>query len=57
MVETRRLSELRSRLAGLLRLPGGDLLIALSGGADSAALAYLLANLGRRSRAPRVGSR
>ncbi|HEX6145463.1 MAG TPA: tRNA lysidine(34) synthetase TilS [Acidimicrobiia bacterium] len=54
MVETRRLSELRSRLAGLLRLPGGDLLVALSGGADSAALAYLLANLGRRSRAVHV---
>ena len=54
MVETRRLSELRSRSAGLLRLPGGDLLVALSGGADSAALVYLLAHLGRRSRAVHV---
>ncbi|HSK07189.1 MAG TPA: tRNA lysidine(34) synthetase TilS, partial [Acidimicrobiia bacterium] len=54
MVETRRLSELRSRSAGLLRLPGGDLVIALSGGADSATLAYLLSHLGRRSRAVHV---
>jgi len=54
MVESRRLSELRSRLAGLLRLPGGDLVVALSGGADSAALVYLLAYLGRRSRAVHV---
>ena len=54
MVETRRLSELRSRSAGLLRLPEGDLVVALSGGADSAALAYLLAHLGHRIRAVHV---
>ncbi len=42
MVATRRLTELVDRLEGLLRLPEGDLVVALSGGADSAALAYLL---------------
>jgi tRNA(Ile)-lysidine synthetase-like protein len=54
MVETRRLSDLRSRSAGLLRLPEGDLVVALSGGADSAALVHLLASLGRRFRAVHV---
>ncbi|MGH8871567.1 MAG: tRNA lysidine(34) synthetase TilS [Acidimicrobiia bacterium] len=54
MVETRRLSELRSRSARLLRLPEGDHVVALSGGADSAALAYLLRALGRDFRAVHV---
>jgi tRNA(Ile)-lysidine synthetase-like protein len=54
MVETRRLSELRSRSAGLLGLPDGDLVVALSGGADSAALVYLLSVLGRGFRAVHV---
>ena len=47
MVETRRLKELRGRCTDLLRLPEGDLVVALSGGADSATLAYLV---GRQSR-------
>jgi tRNA(Ile)-lysidine synthetase-like protein len=54
MVETRRLKELRSRSTALLRLPDGDLVVALSGGADSAALAYLLVTLGRVFRAVHV---
>lgn len=54
MVETRRLTELESRLNDLLELPDGDLAVALSGGADSAALAYLLTNHGRAIRAVHV---
>ena len=54
MVETRRLKELRTVSAGRLRLPGGDLVVALSGGADSAALAYLLVHLGRSFRSVHV---
>ena len=54
MVETRRLNELRSRTARLLHLPEGLLVVALSGGADSAALAYLLTTLGRGFRAVHV---
>jgi tRNA(Ile)-lysidine synthetase-like protein len=54
MVETRRLKELTSRSTGLLRLPDGDLVLALSGGADSAALAHLLVTLGRGFRAVHV---
>jgi tRNA(Ile)-lysidine synthase len=49
MAEPRRLSQLRARLIELLRLPGEAPVIALSGGADSAALADLLA-LQRRDR-------
>ena len=51
MVETRRLNELRGRSGELLRLPTGDLVLALSGGADSATLAYLIRHLGRDHRA------
>jgi tRNA(Ile)-lysidine synthase len=50
MAETRRLTEVSSRLAGLLDLPSGDLVIALSGGADSAAMAYLVARSGAKVR-------
>ena len=57
MVETRRLNELRAGSAGRLRLPQGDLVVALSGGADSAALAYLLVHLGRGFRAVHVNHR
>lgn len=42
MVETRRLTQLTSRLGDLLETPEGDLVVALSGGADSAVLAHLL---------------
>jgi tRNA(Ile)-lysidine synthase len=48
MAETRRLNQLRQRLLELLRLPVGRPVVALSGGADSAALAYLLAKDGER---------
>ena len=51
MVETRRLKELRGRSSDLLQLPTGDLVVALSGGADSATLAYLIRHLGRDVRA------
>ena len=54
MVETRRLKELRRRSTGLLRLPDGDLVIALSGGADSATLAYLVSRLSREARGVHV---
>ena len=50
MVETRRLKELRGRSGDLLRLPTGNLVVALSGGADSAALAYLIRHLSRELR-------
>ncbi len=50
MVETRRLTELVGRLDGLLDVPDGSLLVALSGGADSASLAFLLARAGRSVR-------
>ncbi|HEX2404854.1 MAG TPA: tRNA lysidine(34) synthetase TilS, partial [Acidimicrobiia bacterium] len=54
MVETRRLKELRGRSTDLLRLPDGDLVVALSGGADSATLAYLVRLLGREVRAVHI---
>jgi tRNA(Ile)-lysidine synthase len=54
MVETRRLNELRRRSSDLLRLPTGKLVVALSGGADSATLAYLIHQLGRDVRAIHV---
>lgn len=57
MVETRRLKQLRSTAADLLRLPEGELVLALSGGADSAALAYLLADSGRGFRVVHVNHR
>jgi tRNA(Ile)-lysidine synthase len=46
MVETRRLSDLVGRLTGLLDIPDGRWVVGLSGGADSAALAYLLSTMG-----------
>jgi len=54
MVETRRLNELRERSSDLLRLPTGNLVVALSGGADSATLAYLIRHLGRELRSVHV---
>jgi tRNA(Ile)-lysidine synthase len=54
MVETRRLNELEGRLHGLLDIPEGPLVVALSGGADSATLAYLLQGSDRRLRAIHV---
>ncbi len=51
MVETRRLTELTGRLGDLLDTPDGDVAVALSGGADSASLAYLLADARRPFRA------
>jgi tRNA(Ile)-lysidine synthase len=54
MVETRRLNELMSGLADPLDLPDGDITLALSGGADSAAMALLLSSLDRRFRAIHV---
>ena len=41
MAETRRLSELVERAKSVIDLPEGPVTVALSGGADSAALAYL----------------
>jgi tRNA(Ile)-lysidine synthetase-like protein len=57
MVETRRLKELRGRSSDLLRLPTGNLVVGLSGGADSATLAYLIHRLGRQVRAVHVNHR
>ena len=54
MVETRRLTELIGSVSPRLRLPDGDLVIGLSGGADSAALAYLCVSEGRHARAVHV---
>jgi tRNA(Ile)-lysidine synthase len=54
VVETRRLSALRSRLSDLLLVPESDLVLGLSGGADSAALAFLLTSIGRKFRAIHV---
>ena len=54
MVETRRLNELAKRLDSVLDLPTGDLVVALSGGADSAGLALLVVNTGRPARAIHV---
>lgn len=46
MAETRRLRELVSSILPRLELPDGPLMVALSGGADSAALAYLCVESG-----------
>ncbi|MDP9143482.1 MAG: tRNA lysidine(34) synthetase TilS [Actinomycetota bacterium] len=54
MVETRRLTQLTSKLGDLLETPDGDLVVALSGGADSAALAYLLSAADRPYRAVHI---
>ncbi len=47
MVGTRRLKELTAGLAATVSFPPDGLVVALSGGADSAALAYLAAPTGR----------
>jgi tRNA(Ile)-lysidine synthase len=54
MVETRRLTELSAGLRDRIEIPIGDLVVALSGGADSAALAFLLSGSGRTFRAVHV---
>ena len=54
MVDTRRLAGLASRLEAKLRLPDGHLVVGLSGGADSGALAYLLSRGGQPVRAIHV---
>ncbi len=54
MAETRRLTELTGSAKSRLELPEGDLVVGLSGGADSAALAWLCLDLGRRTRALHV---
>ncbi len=50
MVETRRLTELAGSAAARLQLPEGNLVVGLSGGADSAALAWLCLEQRRRTR-------
>lgn len=54
MVATRRLTELIGSVAARLRLPDGPVVVGLSGGADSAALAYLCVETGREIRALHV---
>ena len=54
MAESRRLIQLRERLLDLLDLPEQYPVIALSGGADSASLAYLMAQRGQGGRAVHV---
>lgn len=54
MAGPRRLTQLVSNALERLALPEGDLVIALSGGADSAALAYLVMEAGRPARALHV---
>lgn len=54
MVETRRLNRLLAEIADRVRLPEGPSVVALSGGADSAALAGLLVRGGEAVRALHV---
>lgn len=54
MAGPRRLRELVSSATERLRLPRGELVVALSGGADSAALAYLVTESNRTPRALHV---
>lgn len=54
MVETRRLSVLAREVQPRLRLPDTPMLLAVSGGADSAAMAGLVARNGRFARAVHV---
>lgn len=54
MVETRRLNRLLTEIAGRVHLPEGPVVVALSGGADSAALAGLLVRAGGTVRALHV---
>ena len=49
MAATRRLTELHRHLTAQLRLPAGALVVAMSGGADSGALAYLVKDLTSRA--------
>lgn len=57
MVETRRLNRLAGSAIQRLSLPDGPLVVALSGGADSAALAWLCTYLDRETRALHVNHR
>ena len=50
MVETRRLTQLVGEVVDRVNLPAGNPVLALSGGADSAALGYLLGVIGRQPR-------
>ncbi len=54
MADTRRLNQLRDETIGDMKLPGGRLVVALSGGADSAALAWLVKGSGSEARAVHV---
>ncbi|MBW3666001.1 MAG: tRNA lysidine(34) synthetase TilS [Actinobacteria bacterium] len=54
MAGPRRLKELVSSASERMTLPDGELVVALSGGADSAALAYLVLSGGRKPRALHV---
>jgi tRNA(Ile)-lysidine synthase len=54
MAEARRLTNLAATIASLADLPEGPLAVALSGGADSAALLWTCARLDRRVRAVHV---
>ncbi len=54
MAEARRLTELAATVESLADLPDGHLVVALSGGADSAALLWTCVRLGRRVRAVHV---
>lgn len=57
MAASRRLTQLADRLAALADFPDGPLVVALSGGADSAALAWLAVRTGLRVRAVHVNHR
>ena len=48
MAATRRLTQLLASTSSRIDLPAGPLVVALSGGADSAALVYLVLHLGER---------
>ncbi len=54
MVATRRLDSLVTRVSSSVEFPDGELLVALSGGADSAALAYLASRTEQLTRAIHV---
>ncbi len=54
MAGSRRLTELLQGVSARLDLPDGPLVVALSGGADSATLLYLCADLGTQTRALHV---
>lgn len=54
MAEARRLTELAAAIDSLADLPQGPVVVALSGGADSAALLWMCVRLGRRVRAVHV---